>query len=87
MLIGIIGWVVLGLLAGFIGSKFFDLRGDDPRLGIALGGAGALIGGWLYSLFSGSSVTPFNLASLMFAAIAAIAAVVAWYTWRRGSAY
>ena len=87
MLIGILGWVILGLLAGFIGSKSVNLRGDDPRLGIVLGGAGALVGGWLYSLFSGSEVTPFNRVSLLVAGIVAIAVVVAWHSWRQTASH
>jgi uncharacterized membrane protein YeaQ/YmgE (transglycosylase-associated protein family) len=57
MLMGVIGWVVLGTIAGFIASKIVSLRGDDPRMGIGLGALGGLIGGWLYSLISGSAVT------------------------------
>jgi uncharacterized membrane protein YeaQ/YmgE (transglycosylase-associated protein family) len=87
MLIGIVGWIILGMIAGFIASKLVKLRGDDPRLGVLLGGAGGLIGGWLYSLFTGNAVTPFNLMSLFIAAVASIAALVSWHTWRRNSAH
>ncbi len=87
MLLGIIGWIVLGLLAGFIGSRLVNLRGDDPRLGMVVGGAGGLVGGGLYSLFSGSPVVAFNLASLLVAALGAAAALAAWHGWRRGSLY
>jgi uncharacterized membrane protein YeaQ/YmgE (transglycosylase-associated protein family) len=82
MLIGVIGWVVLGTIAGFIASKMVALRGDDPRMGIGMGALGALIGGWLYSLISGSAVTYFNPRSLMFAALVAVAALVVWHGWR-----
>jgi uncharacterized membrane protein YeaQ/YmgE (transglycosylase-associated protein family) len=86
MLIGIAGWIVLGLIAGFITSKLVNLRGDDPKLGIWLAAAGALIGGWLYSLISGSAVTGFNARSLLFAAIAAVVALAGWHGWRWSSA-
>jgi uncharacterized membrane protein YeaQ/YmgE (transglycosylase-associated protein family) len=85
MLIGVAGWIVLGLIAGFIATKLVNLRGDDPRMGICLAAGAALIGGWLYSLFSGSAVTGFNAKSLMFAAIAAVVALVVWHGWRRWS--
>jgi uncharacterized membrane protein YeaQ/YmgE (transglycosylase-associated protein family) len=84
MLLGIVGWIVLGIIVGFIASKFVKLRGDDPRIG--MGGIGGLIGGWLYSIFSGNAVTPFNLTSLIFAAVAAGIALVAWHGWRWKSA-
>jgi len=85
MLIGVAGWIVLGLIAGFIATKLVNLRGDDPKMGICLAATGALIGGWLYSLFSGSAVTGFNGKSLMFAAIAAVVALLGWHGWRRYS--
>jgi uncharacterized membrane protein YeaQ/YmgE (transglycosylase-associated protein family) len=86
MLVGIVGWVVFGLFVGFIASKFVDLRGDDPRLGICMGALGGFVGGWLYSLFSGSAVTYFNTRSLLFAGIAAVVAAAAWHGWRRSAA-
>jgi len=52
MLMGVAGWIVLGIIAGFIASKVVSLRGDDPKLGISLGAVGGLIGGWAYSLIS-----------------------------------
>jgi uncharacterized membrane protein YeaQ/YmgE (transglycosylase-associated protein family) len=79
MLMGIIGWILTGLIVGFIASKVADLKGDDPRLGIAVGAIGGVLGGWMYSLFSGSEVTAFNFWSIFFAAIAAVAAMLIWH--------
>jgi uncharacterized membrane protein YeaQ/YmgE (transglycosylase-associated protein family) len=86
MLIGILGWVVLGVIAGFIATKLVNLRGDDPRIGTAAAGAGAFVGGWMYSLISGNPVTYFNVHSLFFAAVAAVLVLVAWHGWRARSA-
>jgi uncharacterized membrane protein YeaQ/YmgE (transglycosylase-associated protein family) len=85
MLIGIIGWVLLGLLAGFIASKVVNLRGDDPRIGIGLSGVAAVVGGCIYSAISGSAVSSFNVWSLLFAGIAAVASLVIWHRVRRAS--
>jgi uncharacterized membrane protein YeaQ/YmgE (transglycosylase-associated protein family) len=82
MLIGVVGWIVLGIIAGFIASKVVSLRGDDPKMGICLAAFGALMGGWLYSLISGAAVTSFNPRSLMFAALAAGVVLVAFHAWR-----
>jgi uncharacterized membrane protein YeaQ/YmgE (transglycosylase-associated protein family) len=60
MLIGLLARAILGLLAGFIASKVLNLRGDDPQMGIIFGGGGALVGGILYSVFSGNSVSAAN---------------------------
>jgi len=86
MFIGVVGWVVLGTIAGFIAAKMVDLRGDDPNLGIGIGAAGGLLGGWIYSLYSGMAVTPFNEKSLLSAAAVAVLALLAWHGWRRRSA-
>ncbi|HEX4056079.1 MAG TPA: GlsB/YeaQ/YmgE family stress response membrane protein [Tepidisphaeraceae bacterium] len=86
MFLGVVGWIVLGLIAGFIASKVVDLRGDDPRTGLCVGAIGALVGGWLYSLFSGHAVTTFNPISLLFAAMASVVALLVWHGWRWKSA-
>jgi len=36
MIIGIVGWIIVGVLVGFIAGKFLDLHGHDPRLGPAV---------------------------------------------------
>jgi uncharacterized membrane protein YeaQ/YmgE (transglycosylase-associated protein family) len=82
MLVGIIGWIIVGLIAGFIASKVVNLRGDDPRIGMGLGAVAAVVGGWLYSTISGSAVSGFNAWSLLFAAIAATVALVTWHVVR-----
>jgi len=48
---GIISWIILGLIAGFIGSKIVDSQGQGFWLNIALGIVGALVGGFLFDLF------------------------------------
>ncbi|MGD1276265.1 MAG: GlsB/YeaQ/YmgE family stress response membrane protein [Tepidisphaeraceae bacterium] len=83
MLLGVVSWIVLGLIVGFIATKIVNLRGDDPRLGVGMGAIGAVIGGWLYSLISGNAVAISNLKTLLFAAIAAVVALVSWHSWRR----
>ena len=85
MFLGTMGWIVLGLIIGFVASKSLNLGGDDPKMGIAMAGGAALLGGWLYSFLSGSAVTGFNGHSLMFAALAAIVTVVAWHSIRHHS--
>jgi uncharacterized membrane protein YeaQ/YmgE (transglycosylase-associated protein family) len=64
---GILSWIILGLIAGFIGSKIVDRQGQGFWLDIALGIVGALIGGFLFDLFGASGVTGFNLYSLLVA--------------------
>jgi uncharacterized membrane protein YeaQ/YmgE (transglycosylase-associated protein family) len=42
-------WIVLGLLAGFIGSKIVNKTGEGAILDIILGIVGAVVGGWLFN--------------------------------------
>ena len=43
---GLISWIILGLIAGFIGSKIVNRQGQGFWLDIALGIVGALVG-WI----------------------------------------
>ena len=43
----IVAWIVLGLIAGFIGSKLVNKTGEGFFLDIGLGIVGAVIGGGL----------------------------------------
>lgn len=79
MLYGVMEWIAVGLIVGFIVSKIIFLHGDDPRIGILFGGAGGLLGGWIYSLVSGVAVGPYVPASLMFAAIGAVIALAVFH--------
>jgi uncharacterized membrane protein YeaQ/YmgE (transglycosylase-associated protein family) len=79
MLLGIIGWIVIGLIIGFVVSKTLDLHGDDPRLGIAAAAAGAVVVATGYTLVSGAGVSAWNVWSMLFAAIGAGVAVAVWH--------
>jgi uncharacterized protein YidB (DUF937 family) len=64
---GIFSWIILGLIAGFIGSKIVDKQGQGFWLNIALGIIGALVGGFLFSFFGSSGVTGLDLWSMIVA--------------------
>ena len=46
----IFAWIFLGLIAGFIGSKIVNKRGEGLVLDLVLGIVGAIAGGWLLIL-------------------------------------
>ncbi len=69
---GILSWIILGLIAGFIGSKIVDKQGQGFWLNMALGIFGALVGGFLFSLFGASGVTGLNLWSMIVAIVGSI---------------
>jgi uncharacterized membrane protein YeaQ/YmgE (transglycosylase-associated protein family) len=73
----IIGWIILGLIAGFIASKIYEGRGQGFFLNIALGIVGALVGGFLYSwILGGAGITGVNIGSIIVSIIGAI--IVLW---------
>ncbi|MPZ57562.1 MAG: GlsB/YeaQ/YmgE family stress response membrane protein [Rhizobiales bacterium] len=69
----ILGWILLGLVAGFLGSKIVNKSGQGMLLDIVLGIVGAVAGGFLFSLFGASGITGFNIYSLIVAVIGSIA--------------
>ena len=79
----IIGWIILGLVAGFIASKIVNKEGEGFLLDIVLGVIGAVVGGWLFGFFGTTGVTGFNLYSMFVAIIGAIIVLVAYHAVRR----
>lgn len=75
----ILAWIVLGLLAGFIGSKLVNKTGEGLILDIVLGIVGAVIGGYLFNAFGASGVTGLNLYSLFVAVIGAVLFLVIYH--------
>jgi len=67
-----LAWIVLGLVAGFIGSKLVNKSGEGLIRDVLLGVVGAFIGGYLFSLFGASGVTGLNLYSVLVAVIGAV---------------
>ena len=77
---GIISWIVLGLIAGFIGSKIVESEGQGFWLNIALGIVGALVGGFLFDLFGASGVTGLNIYSMIVAIVGSIVVLLIYNT-------
>jgi uncharacterized membrane protein YeaQ/YmgE (transglycosylase-associated protein family) len=75
----ILAWIVLGLVAGFIGSKIVNKSGEGLFLDIILGIVGAVVGGWLFSFFGAHGVTGVNIYSLCVAVIGSIVILVAYH--------
>ena len=83
-----LAWIVLGLVAGFIGSKIVNRRGEGILLDILLGVVGALAGGWLFHLFGASGVSGLNLYSLFVAVVGSVVLLVLYHAIKgRGSWY
>jgi uncharacterized membrane protein YeaQ/YmgE (transglycosylase-associated protein family) len=74
-----LAWIVLGLLAGFIGSKIVNKSGEGVVMDIILGVIGAVAGGWLFNMLGHSGVTGLNLYSLFVAVIGAVIVLVVYH--------
>jgi len=82
---GILSWLILGLIAGFIASKIVNKTGSGLIMDIVLGVIGAFVGGWVFSFFGHTGVTGLNLYSLIVALIGAIVVMLAYhFIFRRG---
>ena len=72
----LLAWIVLGLIAGFIGSRIVDNTGQGLLVDILLGVVGAVVGGFLFNRFGAPGVSGVNLYSLLVAVVGAV--VVLW---------
>jgi uncharacterized membrane protein YeaQ/YmgE (transglycosylase-associated protein family) len=78
-IMSIVGWIVLGLVAGFIGSKIVDSRGQSLWLDMVLGIVGAIVGGMLFNMFGASGITGFNIYSMMVAIVGSVLVLWAYH--------
>jgi uncharacterized membrane protein YeaQ/YmgE (transglycosylase-associated protein family) len=75
----IIGWIVLGLVAGFIASKIVNKQGEGLIMDIVLGIVGAIVGGWLFATLGHEGVNGFNVYSMFVAVVGAIVVLVLYH--------
>jgi uncharacterized membrane protein YeaQ/YmgE (transglycosylase-associated protein family) len=71
--IGIISWIVVGLIAGVLAKLI--MPGRDPGgflLTIVIGMIGALVGGFVVQLLGGTGLTGFSIWSILVATIGSI---------------
>ncbi len=75
----ILGWLILGLIAGFIGSKIVNRTGEGLLLDIVLGVVGAMVGGYAFTVFGAAPVTGLNIYSLVVAVVGSILVLVIYH--------
>lgn len=70
---GIILWIIFGALAGWIASMIMKTNQQQGLLlDIVVGIVGALIGGWIMTIFGEGGVDGFNLYSFIVAVLGAV---------------
>jgi uncharacterized membrane protein YeaQ/YmgE (transglycosylase-associated protein family) len=77
---GIVSWIVVGAIAGYIAGLL--VKGDES-LGvighIVLGIIGAIVGGFIAGILTGGDyLTGINITTIVVAVIGAVIVVVAW---------
>ena len=73
---GIIAWIVLGLVAGFIASKLVNKSGEGLVLDIVLG----IVGGFILTrFFDAAGVTGLNIYSLFVAVVGAVVVLLLYH--------
>jgi len=74
-----LAWIVLGALAGWIGSMIVNRAGEGLFLDIVLGIVGGIVGGWLFSAIGSTGVTGFNFWSLFVAVIGSVIVLMLYH--------
>lgn len=83
---GIIAWIVLGGIAGWLASIIMKNNENQGMLGnIVVGIIGGLLGGFIMSMLGGSDVNGFNLYSLLVAVGGACLVLLIWNAMRGGN--
>jgi uncharacterized membrane protein YeaQ/YmgE (transglycosylase-associated protein family) len=83
---GIVAWLVLGLIAGFIASLLVNKRGEGLLMDIVLGIVGAVVGGFIAHFFGISGITGLDIRSILIAVGGAVVVLVAYHAISRRSA-
>ena len=75
----ILAWIVVGLIAGFIGSKIVNKTGSGLVMDIVLGIVGAIVGGFLFNMFGAHGATGINLYSILVAVVGAVIVLLIYH--------
>ena len=79
----LLGWLLLGLMAGFMANNIVRSSGQGLLLDLVLGVIGAVVSGYLFTAIGATGLTGSNLNSMFVAIIGAV--VVLWLYHARGS--
>lgn len=69
---GVISWLILGLIGGFVGSKILNGRGEGLLMDIVLGIVGAVVGGFIMNALGFGGVNGLNVWSMIVAIIGSV---------------
>jgi len=75
----LIGWIVFGLVTGFVASRIVNQHGQGCILNVVLGIVGAFIGGFIFASIGRQGITGFNVYSMFVAIIGAIVVLLLYH--------
>lgn len=78
----IVSWIILGMVAGFLGSKLINRTGSGLFLDVLLGIVGAMVGGWVFQHLGGTGVTGLNLYSIVVAVLGSMIVLILYHAIR-----
>ena len=73
-------WIIIGLIAGFLASKFAIRTGEGLSRDLGLGVAGAVIGGWLFGVLGTVEAAGLDVFGLIVTLASACAVLVLYHT-------
>jgi uncharacterized membrane protein YeaQ/YmgE (transglycosylase-associated protein family) len=83
MHMGIVAWLVLGLIAGFLASLLVNKQGEGMLMDIVLGIVGAVVGGFIAQFAGFSGITGINIYSILIAIGGAVVVLVVYHAMAR----
>lgn len=75
----LLGWLFFGLIVGFIATKIVGKRGGGCMIDIALGIAGAVVGGAIFNFLGTPVFWQFSIGSMFVAVIGAVLVLLAYH--------
>jgi uncharacterized membrane protein YeaQ/YmgE (transglycosylase-associated protein family) len=75
----IVAWLVVGLVAGWLGSLIVNRSGEGLLMDIVLGVVGAVVGGFLFQALGHSGVSGINLYSIGVALVGSVLVLLVYH--------
>ena len=76
----ILGWILVGLIAGWLAKMV--VPGREPGgffATMAIGIVGAILGGWIWNAFGAAGATGFNIGSIFVAFIGSVVLLMVYH--------
>lgn len=82
----ILAWIVVGIIAGFLGRSVVPGEGPGGLVGdLVIGVVGALIGGWVFNSFGNPGVSGLNVWSIVVAFVGSVVLLLIMRMFRQSS--